>query len=72
MLQAQAKGSYNEAKDVTASAKDRVVDDTKDATGSAADSVNRGAEQAQQVRASLIVSPTRPSNCSCGHRFRNP
>ena len=50
LLQAQAKGGYYEAKDVTLGAKDRVVDDTKDATGAAADSVNRTTEQAKQVR----------------------
>ncbi len=50
LRQAQAKGGYYEAKDVTLGAKDRVVDDTKDATGSAADSVNRTTEQAKQVR----------------------
>ena len=55
LLQAQAKGGYYEAKDVTLGAKDRVVDDTKDATGSAADSVNRTTEQAKQVRCSCLV-----------------
>ena len=49
-LQDQAKGSYYEAKDVTAGATHGAVDDTKDAAGSAADSVNQGAAHAQQVR----------------------
>jgi hypothetical protein len=48
-VQNQAKGSYYEAKDVTLGAKDRVVDDTKDVTGSAADNVNQGAAEAKQV-----------------------